>query len=75
LSPGALSDLKNFFSCKKILCCFQNLKRNRKKFSAALHIMSKAARIISRQNAAKQAISVDLGMHSIAIIARNRRGL
>jgi hypothetical protein len=38
-----------------------------KKFSAALHIMSKAARIISRQNSAKQAATFEFEMHSIAI--------
>jgi hypothetical protein len=36
--------------------------------------MSKAARIISRQNSAKQAPSAEVEMHSIAIVARNRHG-
>jgi len=37
--------------------------------------MSKAARIISRQNSAKQAATDELEMHAMASIAKNRRGL
>jgi len=37
--------------------------------------MSKAARIILRQNSAKHAATDELEMRVIAIIARNRRGL
>jgi hypothetical protein len=50
-------------------------RKHRKNISAALHIMSKAARIISRQNSAKQATTHEFEMHVIAIIARNRHGL
>jgi hypothetical protein len=34
--------------------------------------MSKAARIILRQNSAKQAASDELAMHAMAIVAKNR---
>jgi hypothetical protein len=55
---------------------FRSIFRDhRKNISAALHIISKAARIISRQNIVKQAATVDLGMYSNAIIARNRHRL
>jgi hypothetical protein len=70
----AAERLEKFIFLPRSLCCSQNSKRNRKKFSAALHILRKAARIISRQNSFKQAASVEFEMHSIAIIARNRVG-
>jgi hypothetical protein len=54
---------------------FRSIFRDhRKNISAALHIIRKAARIISRQNGAKQAASVEFEMHSIAIITGNRHG-
>ena len=53
---------------------FRSIFRDhRKNISAALHIIGKAARIISRQNSAKQATSVEFEMHSIAIIAKESR--
>src|SRR5882762_3897008 len=55
---------------------FRSIFRDhRKNISAALHIMSKAARNISRQNGAKQAATDEFELHSITIITRKRHGL
>jgi len=74
LSPGGAERLGKFIFLPRNLCCSQNSKDYRKKFSAALHILRKAARIISRKNGAKQAASVEFEMHSFEIIAGNRHG-
>jgi hypothetical protein len=74
LSLGSAERLGKFIFLPRNLCCSQNSKRYRKKFSAALHSLRKAARNISRQNGAKQGASVEFEMHSIAIIAGNRHG-
>jgi len=59
---------KIYFLAKKLVL-FAKFERLSEKFSAALHILRKAARIISRKNDSKQAASVEFEMHSIAIIA------
>jgi hypothetical protein len=55
----AAERLEKFIFLPRNLCYSQNLKHYRKKFSAALHSFRKAARIISRQNGAKQALSIE----------------